>query len=247
MTSSELTGNRKQLIVAVDHGLYMGNKAELDDVVGVAELAVRCGCDGLIVSPGFARPVRSVAGAVPLIVSLDTDWTGISGSERGMLVAGVDHAARLGAVAVKLLLLTSDPGELARGLERVTQVVQDASALDVKVVVEPVTSSGHPDDSELDLVGDAARVATEIGADILKIPFPGAERLARWTRITGIPVWILGGEPCDKSELVRRVRIALQSGATGVAMGRNIWGRGVTPMKETIADLRDILDHPEIT
>jgi fructose-bisphosphate aldolase, class I len=140
---------------------------------------------------------------------------------------------------VKLLLPTWDPDELARALERVTRVVQDASALDVKVVVEPITASEHPDDSELDLVGDAARVATEIGADILKIPFPGTERLARWTRITSVPAWILGGEPCDKDELARRVRAALQSGASGIAMGRNIWGRGLTVMKETMRLMRN--------
>jgi len=32
VTSSELTKQGNQLIVAVDHGLYMGNMAKLDDV-----------------------------------------------------------------------------------------------------------------------------------------------------------------------------------------------------------------------
>lgn len=245
MTSTELTKQGKQLIVAVDHGLYMGNKVKLDDVVGVAELAVRCGCDGLIVSPGFARPVQAAAGTVPLIVSLDTFWAGASDTEHGKLVAGVDQAVRLGAAAVKLLLPTWDSGELSRGLERVAKVVRDASALDVKVVVEPVTSGEHPDDAELDIVGDAARVAAEIGVDILKIPFPGAERLKSWTRIARIPVWILGGEPCDKEQVLLMVRTALRSGASGVAMGRNVWGYGLPAMKEMMADLRDVLDNPE--
>ena len=245
MTSSELTKQGKQLIVAVDHGLYMGNMAKLDDVVGVAELAVRWGCDGLIVSPGFARPVQAVAGTVPLIVSLDTFWAGASGGEHGKLVAGVDQAVRLGAAAVKLLLPTWDSGELSHGLERVAQVVRDASALCVKVVVEPVTAGEHPDDAELDIVGDAARVATEIGADILKIPFPGAERLKSWTRIAPIPVWILGGEPCNKDQVLQMVRTALRSGAGGVAMGRNVWGNGLTAMEEMMAELRNVLDDPE--
>jgi len=245
VTSSEVTKKSKQLIVAVDHGLYMGNMAKLDDVVGVAELAVRCGCDGLIVSPGFARPVQAVAATVPLIVSLDTFWAGASGGEHGKLVAGVDQAVRLGAAAVKLLLPTWDPGELSRGLERVAQVVRDASALSVEVVVEPVTAGEHPDDAQLDVVGDAARVAAEIGVDILKIPFPGAERLTNWTRIVPIPVWVPGGEPCNKDRVLEMVRMALRSGACGVAMGRNVWGNGLIAMEEMMADLRDVLDDSE--
>ena len=244
MTSTEPRKQGKQLIVAVDHGLYMGNMAKLDDVVGVAELAVRRGCDGLIVSPGFARPVRAAAATVPLIVSLDTFWAGASGGEHGMLVAGVDQAVRLGAVAVKLLLPTWDSGELSRGLDRVARVVRDASALSVKVVVEPVTAGEHPDDAQLDLVGDAARVAAEIGADILKIPFPGAERLQSWTRIAPVPVWVPGGEPRDKDHVLQMARAALRSGACGVAMGRNVWGNGLIAMEEMMTDLRDVLDDP---
>jgi DhnA family fructose-bisphosphate aldolase class Ia len=64
----------------------------------------------------------------------------------------------------------------------VAQVVRDASALCVKVVVEPVTVGEHPDNAELDIVGDAARVATEIGADILWSLWrdDGQKRVGEW-------------------------------------------------------------------
>jgi DhnA family fructose-bisphosphate aldolase class Ia len=88
-------------------------------------------------------------------------------------------------------------------------------------------------------------VAAEIGADILKIPFPGAERLKNWTRIVPVPVWVPGGEPCHKDQVLQMVRMALRSGACGVAMGRNVWGNGSTAMEEMMADLREVLDDSE--
>jgi class I fructose-bisphosphate aldolase len=102
----------------------------------------------------------------------------------------------------------------------------------------------------------AARVAEELGADVVKLhePAPSSEgspepyrslredaasRLRRVVRSAGrVRVLFSGGvKNDDDAAVLRKVRLYMECGATGVMFGRNMWLR---PMDEALALTRRV-------
>jgi DhnA family fructose-bisphosphate aldolase class Ia len=236
---------RNWLVLAVDHGLYDGNVPGLDDPEEVLLEGIARGADAVIVSPGMARRVGHTCGdslSVPLIVSIDSDFSSVgTANPAGVIISSVDRAAALGASAVKLLMPAGGSVELGPVLTRIGRVVDRAAQLGILVVVEPVRLDEADSEEYWDALGDAARVAAEIGADVIKIEYPGEPRLRAWVETLRIPIWILGGDLRASEETCDLVRRAIAGGAQGVAMGRNIWGHGLSEMPGLLASLRQIM------
>ncbi|MFV2040244.1 MAG: class I fructose-bisphosphate aldolase, partial [Acidimicrobiales bacterium] len=67
----------------------------------------------------------------------------------------------------------------------------------------------------------AARLGAELGADFIKAPYcDGYESV---TSGTYVPVVILGGAKGSEAAMLGNIRSALDAGATGVAIGRNVF------------------------
>ena len=82
------------------------------------------------------------------------------------------------------------------------------------------------DDDNTGGVAHAARVAWELGCDVVKVPWPGdAESFAEVCSAVPIPVLIAGG-PLGTSftELLGIVEQAISVGGAGVCMGRQVFG-----------------------
>jgi DhnA family fructose-bisphosphate aldolase class Ia len=69
------------------------------------------------------------------------------------------------------------------------------------------------------------RLCAELGADIVKTNWPGDDdafgRLVE--AANGIPVVLAGGSRLEDSELLRRMQAAVEAGAVGCSVGRNIF------------------------
>ena len=78
-------------------------------------------------------------------------------------------------------------------------------------------------ESDPGAVSHAARIAAELGADIVKVTYTGsAKSFRRVVEGCPIPVLIAGGEKADTDRAVfEAVRGALDAGCAGVCMGRN--------------------------
>ena len=79
------------------------------------------------------------------------------------------------------------------------------------------------DEYNADNVKHAARVAAELGADIVKVVYTGS--VDSFTEVVNgctVPVVIAGGAKMDSDkDIFRIVEDALQAGAAGVSIGRN--------------------------
>lgn len=68
----------------------------------------------------------------------------------------------------------------------------------------------------------AARFGSEYGADLLKTPYcDGFEQVVR---ACYTPIVVPGGSKMTEEQLLTMVHRAMQAGAVGCAVGRNIWG-----------------------
>lgn len=74
------------------------------------------------------------------------------------------------------------------------------------------------------LVSHAVRIAVELGADIVKTQYTGSAATFRAVvdAACGVPVVIAGGRLGPADELYRRVEGAIEAGAAGVSIGRNV-------------------------
>ena len=88
-----------------------------------------------------------------------------------------------------------------------------------------IRNNNNEDISTPEDMRHAIRIATELGADIVKISFKwDLQTLKYIIKDALIPVIIAGGELCcDEIELVERAKWLMQSGIDGLSYGRNIF------------------------
>ena len=189
------------------------------------------------------------AGDVPLILKLNGK-TGIPSDTQAFspLTGTVEDAVRLGADAVGYTVYVGSPAQ-DQDFRQFVGVRNDAARLGMPVVVwayprgEAVARKGGKE--SLYAVDYAARVALELGADVVKVNYPvasekDAESPAPYNTLKLAPseafrkvvesagralVLVSGGEKVGDAELLAKVRSSMDAGATGIIFGRNLWQR----------------------
>ena len=225
-------------VVALDHGLHLGAVPGVVDVGAVLESLGRSGADAFLVSPGVARAFPDVfvgRGAPGLIVRVD--WTNRwrapdrlgSDEGRGRVIAQVADAARSGADAVLayVFLGYEDPDAEARQVEQVAGLVADCDRLGIGCILEPMPRGRRvgADEHRAEWIALGARIGCELGADVLKTDYSGdADSFAEVTAASFRPVLIAGGPRVSSDrEVLAMAAGALQAGARGVFLGRNLF------------------------
>src|SRR5919199_3824517 len=237
----------RTLVLPVDHGMTLGRVEGLEDPVGRVDGLLDLPCDGLLMAPGLTRHTAdrfARRGAPARLLTLDTFFR-----DEGEAVAGADFAApvelgaRLGVDAVKLFMAWNVPNvERAATVARIADVVERAAAYDMPVMVEPIGIGAPRDEATISLEGDAARVAMEIGADIIKVAYPGPELMAAWASELQVPLVILGGPRSGEPEgVLELAREAVAHGARGLVIGRNVWQRPPDVTRALMRELDEIV------
>jgi len=194
---------------------------------------VRGGPDGLIMTEGMRRLLRGDS-SVPWLLTADYYATsvmpGAAGDEELHRVLWSEESARKhGASGLKCLLVfgQADAKAQARGVERVAALVSQAEHVGLPVMVEATLWGRRVPggaQSETASVEHAARIAFELGADIIKIPIPDdLAALERLAERLPTPIVLMGGPQVDAASLFGRLRDAIDAGARGLALGRNVW------------------------
>jgi tagatose 1,6-diphosphate aldolase len=88
------------------------------------------------------------------------------------------------------------------------------------------------------LVADAARIAVDCGAKVLKLPYPGsAEASAAVTAsASGVP-WAVLSAGVDHETFIGQVETAVANGASGAMAGRSLWKDSLAVSAEVREDL----------
>jgi tagatose-1,6-bisphosphate aldolase len=252
-------------ILALDHrdSLRVEFDRERPDAVAVDDL-VRFKLDAvaafgrrpsaIILDPEYSLALAhgdASPGAAPTICALEAQGhqadpsVGVNGVLDGWTVA---RASELGVAAVKMLVLyRPDRGTKTETQERLVRTLaDDARAAGLALVVEPIPYDvANVDDHERTVVASAARMG-ELGADLLKLPFPTDVREPdRWedacrrvSDATDVPWTVLSsGAPFDV--FVQQVTTACGNGCAGFMAGRTIWGDAVHA-RDRAAHLADV-------
>jgi sulfofructosephosphate aldolase len=147
---------------------------------------------------------------------------------------------RVGAVAVKLLVVWRPDGREAERARLVGSFLEVARAAGVASLVEGIVQPGHGGrwDSPLArhaAILDAARELSGMGGSIYKAEVPGylpgdlsrvREQARRMTEIVPVP-WVVLSNGVAPTDFAAAVRGACLGGADGFLAGRAIWGDAV--------------------
>jgi fructose-bisphosphate aldolase, class I len=189
------------------------------------------------------------AGEIPLILKLNGK-TGVPSDAQAFsgLTGTVEDAVRLGADAVGYTVYVGSPAQ-DRDFDQVHRVRADCDRYGMPLIVwayprgEAIAKKGGKE--SLYAVDYAARVALELGADVVKVNYPVAsekdkESPAPYSTLQLSPeaafhkvvlsagralVLVSGGEKVGDGDLLIKVRSSMDAGATGIIFGRNLWQR----------------------
>jgi len=213
----------RALIVAFDHGLIDGPAPGMEQPGPVLQQIVGGGADAILTSYGTARRYAEALASVGLILRLDGGGTKLGDMGPGAQFYTVEDALRLGADAVAVSAFPGSPEERST-LRTLAKVIGQAHAWGLPVMAEMVPGGfdSAPEYRTAESIAIAARVAAELGADWVKIPY--ASGFQRVTETCYVPAVILGGaKKGSEDQMLKTIREALDAGARGVAIGRNIF------------------------
>jgi class I fructose-bisphosphate aldolase len=175
-------GNGTLLFLPIDQGLehgpvdFFANPDSADPGFQL-KLAKEGGYSGIVYQVGLAEKyMREFAGEVPLILKLNGK-TNIPSDEYAFspLTASVEDAVRLGADAVGYTLYVGSPAQ-DEDMRQFAEIREDCEAYGMPLIMwayprgEAIEAKGGRD--SLYAVDYAARVACELGADLVKLTFP---------------------------------------------------------------------------
>ncbi|MBI3962267.1 MAG: fructose-bisphosphate aldolase [Deinococcus sp.] len=235
--------DNRACIIAIDHTQFMGPVGPLGNPEKAVAAVTSSGPDALLISAGMLRHgVKALPRNVGTVLRIDGNGTTLGDFEASgnALYRDVESALRLGADAVVIMLYVGFERE-AELLKEAARVAEQCDRWGMPVMME-VWPKGpgikRSDDPEAIRIG--CRVASELGADIVKTFYTGSiESFREVTSGCPVPVVVLGGaQKDDVKQVFTLIHDALQAGASGVAMGRNVWGiSNVTRMVQAVKGL----------
>lgn len=225
-------------VVAYDHGVHVGGIPGNIQPESMLALLKDNGADAFLVGPGIARAytrIFSGRGAPGLILRLD--WTNLwreqdmLGNPEGVgrLIASAEDAARLGADAVLVYMFVGyeRPETEAQQVEHVAAVAQACDRLGMGCIIEPMPRGMRVGDDTYNphYIQLVARMACEIGADVLKTDYSGSSATFREVIEASFRPVLIAGGPLTRTPMaaLEMVRGALDAGANGMFVGRNVF------------------------
>jgi DhnA family fructose-bisphosphate aldolase class Ia len=216
----------RALVVAMDHARVFDTVTGLKKANAVIRTVMDAGADAILAPYGSTFGAAETLGQGGCWLSVDVTPETV--------VPVVETALRLGVDGMKVEVYpwcteADDHFKRFTGTDSVLNTVCLAAACQkwgIPLMVESIPG-GWPN-TEMrtpEKVAAAARVASEAGADCVKTFYTGdKESFKAVIDNCPVPVLILGGPKIDSDRgILNMVRDAVDVGAAGVTMGRNIW------------------------
>lgn len=180
---------------------------------------------------------------VPLVVKLNGKTRFNNHDPLSLQHTSVRRAQELGASAVGYTLYLGSTHE-QKMFKEFGEICQKAHRMGLSVVAWTYPRGPHiEDEASTDTIAYAARVAMELGADVVKIKYNGDKHGLRWIKrcVGQSKIVVAGGSKKSASEYIQSVYDTKQNGSSGVAVGRNIW-KSDSPLKVSAATKKVLFD-----
>ncbi|MEJ2777841.1 class I fructose-bisphosphate aldolase [Stygiolobus sp. RP850M] len=233
----KLFEKNRAFVVALDHGLVMGPLKGLERIAETVRKISYKGPDALQMTPAMVRILKEnfFSRSSPMLIArLDTAnvWRQkYRKYESGYYSAvyTIRDAIEAGADAVVTYLVVGYGEDQVEGVnvDYLAALRRESNDYGLPFIIEPLfVAPDNPDSiKEPELVKYVTRLASEIGADILKVDYTGSkESFREVVSYAFAPILIRGGPKTNSDEeFLKMLKEALDAGAKGITVGRNLW------------------------
>jgi DhnA family fructose-bisphosphate aldolase class Ia len=216
----------KTVILPIDHGVAIPVPG-LENPFQLIE-DVNPFVDGYVLNLGLALRTGDLLTGKGICLRTDVYNTRTTGRGAGSInVYGLAEAEMVGATGVMNMLFPGGENE-----EIITQncadLISESLDVDIPVILETLpVGLGQTEHYTVEKIGFAVRLAAELGADVVKTAYPvngSVDDFKRIVESSFVPVIVLGGAAMGSDlDLLSMTHDAIKAGASGIAMGRNVW------------------------
>jgi putative autoinducer-2 (AI-2) aldolase len=204
-------------MLAFDHGFIMGPTSGLEridlNIVPLMEYA-----DCLMCARGILQSSVPANINKPICLRSDAGTTILTELNDNVLI-DIEDAVRLNVSAMAIMLAIGDPAMEAKTVANLFRLADLGSKYGIPVM--GVTAVGKDMARDARYFGLASRVCAENGANIVKTYY--CEGFENVVAACPVPIVIAGGKKLPEKEALELCYMAINDGASGVDMGRNVF------------------------
>ena len=206
------------VMLAVDHGYFQGPTTGLERI-DVTIVPIAFYADALMCTRGVLRSSIPATHRGGVVVRASGGPSILKELSNERLAMDMEDAARLNVDAVAVQVFVGGEFE-TQSIENLTKLVD--AGLRVGIPVLGVTAVGKELVRDERYLGLATRICAELGAQFVKTYYceRGFEHV---TATCPVPIVMAGGKKLPEKDAITMAYRAIQEGAAGVDMGRNIF------------------------
>ncbi len=208
----------RTVMLAIDHGYFQGPTTGLErvdlNIVPITQHA-----DALMLTRGILRSTIPATHRGGIVVRASGGPSILKELSNERIALDMEDAARMGAHAVAVQVFVGGEHE-TQSVENMTKLVDAGYRYGIPVL--GVTAVGKELTRDARYLGLATRICAELGAQLVKTYYC-AEGFEKVTAGCPVPIVMAGGKRLPELEALEIAHRAVQEGAAGVDMGRNIF------------------------
>jgi putative autoinducer-2 (AI-2) aldolase len=208
----------KTVMLAVDHGYFQGPTTGLERIdVSIVPLVQHA--DALMITRGALRTSIPPEMSKPVVLRSSGGQSILKELSNELVAVDIEDAVRVNASALAVQVYVGGEHE-HQSIGNLVKVVDAGNRHGIPTL--GVTGVGKELVRDAKYLGLATRICAEMGAHVVKTYYcePGFTRVAA---ACPVPIVIAGGKKLVEQDALKMAYQAIQDGAAGVDMGRNIF------------------------
>jgi 3-hydroxy-5-phosphonooxypentane-2,4-dione thiolase len=208
----------RTVMLAIDHGYFQGPTTGLErvdlNIVPIAQYA-----DALMLTRGILRSTIPATHRGGIVLRATGGPSILKELSNERVAVDMEDAARLNVHGVAVQVFVGGEYE-TQSIENMTRLVDAGNRYGIPVLA--VTAVGKELTRDARYLGLATRICAELGAQVVKTYYVD-EGFERVTAGCPVPIVMAGGKKVPELDALKMAYLAMEEGAAGVDMGRNIF------------------------
>jgi putative autoinducer-2 (AI-2) aldolase len=213
----------RTVMLAIDHGYFLGPITGLERV-DLSIVPLLPDADALMTTRGMIRSTVPPASRTPIVLRASGGPSILKELSDEQIAVSIEDAARINASAVAVQVFIGGEHE-TQSVRNMTRLVDEGQRLGIPVLA--VTAVGKELTRDARYLRLATRICAELGAHFVKTYYCDKD-FETVTSACPVPLVMAGGKKLPELDALVMAYRAIEAGAAGVDMGRNIF-QSTTP------------------
>jgi 3-hydroxy-5-phosphonooxypentane-2,4-dione thiolase len=208
----------RTVMLAIDHGYFQGPTTGLERV-DLSIVPLLGYADALMATRGIVRSTIPPASGTPIVLRASGGPSILRELSDEQIAVSMEDAARINAAAVAVQVFIGGEHE-TQSVRNMTRLVDQSQRYGIPVLA--VTAVGRELTRDARYLRLATRICAELGAHVVKTYYC-AEDFDTVAAACPVPLVMAGGRKLPEPDALTMAYRAIEEGAAGVDMGRNIF------------------------